>query len=400
MTAALAGIRVLDLSRILAGPWATQMLGDFGAEIIKIERPGEGDDTRRWGPPFMDGPDSPSAYFLTANRNKKSVCIDFTTPEGQGLIRDLAARSDVLVENYKVGGLKKYGLDYDSLKAINPCLIYCSITGFGQDGPYAQRLGYDFLIQGMSGLMSVTGPADGGPHKAGVALADIITGLYAGNAILAALHHRDRTGEGQQIDVALLDCMVAAMANQSLNRLVAGRDPGRLGNAHPSIVPYDTFPTADGHINLAVGNDRQFERLCAVLDVPELAVDDRFATNRARVANRVELTARLTACLQLAPTSHWLDRLAAADVPAGPINSLGQTFDDPQVRHRGMALSMPHPVQGTVPGVASPIKFSQSPVVDSTAPPALGEQTAILLGDLLGLCPDALAALREKAIIG
>ncbi|WP_029012695.1 CaiB/BaiF CoA transferase family protein [Niveispirillum irakense] len=400
MTAALNGIRVLDLSRILAGPWATQMLGDFGAEIIKIERPGEGDDTRRWGPPFVDGPDSPSAYFLTANRNKKSVCIDFTTAEGQQLIRDLAAKSDVLVENYKVGGLKKYGLDYDSLKAINPRLIYCSITGFGQDGPYAQRLGYDFLIQGMSGLMSVTGPPDGGPHKAGVALADIITGLYAGNAILAALHHRDQTGEGQQIDVALLDCMVAAMANQSLNRLVSGRDPGRLGNAHPSIVPYDTFPTADGYINLAVGNDRQFERLCVVLDVPDLAGDDRFATNRARVANRVELTARLTACLQLAPTTHWLDRLEAADVPAGPINSLGQTFDDPQVRHRGMALSMPHPVQGTVPGVASPIKFSQSPVVDSTAPPALGEQTAALLGDLLGLCPDALTALREKAIIG
>lgn len=400
MAGALDGIRVLDLSRILAGPWATQMLGDFGAEIIKIERPGEGDDTRRWGPPFMAGPDGPSAYFLTANRNKKSVCIDFTGPEGQGLIRDLAAKSDVLVENYKVGGLAKYGLDYESLKAVNSRLIYCSITGFGQDGPYAQRLGYDFLIQGMSGLMSVTGPAAGGPHKAGVALADIITGLYAGNAILAALHQRQRTGEGQQIDVALLDCMVAAMANQALNHLVSGRDPARLGNAHPSIVPYDTFPTADGHINLAVGNDRQFQRLCAVLDLPDLALDERFATNQARVRHRETLTALLADRLTTAPGRYWLDRLATADVPAGPINSLGETFADPQVGHRSLALMQPHPIWGTVPGVACPVKFGNAPAAASSPPPALGADTGTVLASLLDLSDAAIMQLKAAGIIG
>lgn len=399
MTAALNGIRVLDLSRILAGPWATQMLGDFGAEIIKVERPGEGDDTRRWGPPYVEG-GGPSAYFLTANRNKRSVAIDFTGPEGQRLIRDLAAHCDVLVENYKVGSLAKYGLDYESLRQVNPRLIYCSITGFGQDGPYAQRLGYDFLIQGMSGLMSVTGPADSGPHKAGVALADIITGLYAGNAILAALHHRERTGEGQHLDLALLDCMVAAMANQALNRLVSGRDPGRLGNGHPSIVPYDTFPVADGHINLAVGNDRQFQRLCAVLDLPELASDDRFASNSARVANRVALTSLLSERLRRRNGADWLAALEAADVPAGPINGLGALFDDPQVRHRGLALAMAHEKAGTVPGVASPVKFSASPVVESKAPPELGADTEQVLADLLGLDAAGLAALRAAGVVG
>jgi crotonobetainyl-CoA:carnitine CoA-transferase CaiB-like acyl-CoA transferase len=400
MQAALDGIRVLDLSRILAGPWATQMLGDFGAEIIKVERPGEGDDTRRWGPPFVNGPDSPSAYFLTANRNKRSIAVDFTTPEGQGIIRDLARSADVVVENYKVGGLAKYGLDYDSLSALNPRLIYCSITGFGQDGPYAQRLGYDFLIQGMSGLMSVTGSPDGGPAKAGVALADIITGLYAGNAILAALHHRDRTGQGQRIDVALLDCMLAAMANQALNVLVSGRDPKRMGNGHPSIVPYDTFAVADGYINLAVGNDRQFQRLCEVLGVAELGTDDRFATNRARVANRVELTALLTARLTTRPASEWLEALEAADVPAGPINSLSAAFADPQVRHRGIALTMDHPNVGTVPGVASPVKFGASPVVDSQAPPDLGADTDRVLSGLLGMEAGRIALLRAAGVVG
>lgn len=399
MAGALAGIRVLDLSRILAGPWATQMLGDFGAEIIKVERPGEGDDTRRWGPPFVDGPDGPSAYFLTANRNKRSLCIDFTTADGQALVRDLAARSDILVENYKVGGLARYGLDYDSLRVVNPRLIYCSITGFGQDGPYAQRLGYDFLIQGMSGLMSVTGSADSGPLKAGVALADIITGLYAGNAMLAALHHRARTGEGQRLDIALLDCMVAAMANQALNRLVGGRDPGRLGNAHPSIVPYDTFPVADGHINLAVGNDRQFQRLCVVLGLEALADDPRFASNSARVTNRLALTDLLSERLRTQPGTWWLERLEAAEVPAGPINSLGRMFDDPQVRHRGLALEMPHPTLGSVPGVASPVKFSASPVVDSAAPPALGADTAAILRDLLGLEPGDIERLRDQGVV-
>lgn len=399
MPAPLDGIRVLDLSRILAGPWATQMLGDFGAEIIKVERPGEGDDTRRWGPPFVGG-DGPAAYFLTANRNKRSIAVDFTTPAGQALIRDLAAQSDVLVENYKVGGLAKYGLDYDSLAALNPRLIYCSITGFGQDGPYAQRLGYDFLIQGMAGLMSVTGQPDGGPTKAGVALADIITGLYAGNAILAALHHREKTGQGQRIDIALLDCMLAAMANQALNVLVSGRDPRRLGNGHPSIVPYDTFAVADGHINLAVGNDRQFQRLCAVLGVPGLGDDPRFASNSARVANRVELTRLLTDRLMTQPAAHWLAALEAADVPAGPLNSLSAAFADPQVIHRGMALSMRHPTADTVPGVASPVKFAATPVVDSQAPPDLGADTDAILSRLLGLDGDRIRALREDGVVG
>lgn len=400
MPGTLDGIRVLDLSRILAGPWATQMLGDFGAEIIKVERPGEGDDTRRWGPPFVAGPDSPSAYFLTANRNKRSIAVDFTSADGQALIRDLALKSDVLVENYKVGGLAKYGLDYDSLAALNPRLIYCSITGFGQDGPYAQRLGYDFLIQGMSGLMSVTGDPAGGPAKAGVALADIITGLYAGNAILAALHHRERTGQGQRIDVALLDCMLAAMANQALNVLVSGRDPRRMGNGHPSIVPYDTFPVSDGHINLAVGNDRQFQRLCAVLGVADLGSDERFATNRARVANRVELTRLLSDRLTTRPGAHWLAALEEADVPAGPINSLSAAFADPQVVHRGLALTLPHAAAGTVPGVANPVKFSHTPNVDSTAPPDLGADTGSVLAGLLGLDGDQIAALKAAGVVG
>ena len=399
MAAALDGIRVLDLSRILAGPWSTQMLGDFGAEIIKVERPGEGDDTRRWGPPYIDGPDSLSAYFLTANRNKSSIAVDFTTPEGQAIIRDLALKADVVVENYKVGGLAKYGLDYETLSALNPRLIYCSITGFGQDGPYAQRLGYDFLIQGMSGLMSVTGAPDGGPVKAGVALADIVTGLYAGNAILAALHHRERTGRGQHIDVALLDCMLAAMANQAMNVLVSGNDPRRMGNGHPSIVPYDTFATADGHINLAVGNDRQFQRLCQVLGVADLGQDARFARNSARVVNRVELTGLLTARLVTRPTLEWLAALEAADVPAGPINTLSATFADPQVRHRGMALSMHHARLGTVPGVANPIKFGASPTVESQAPPDLGADTDKVLSDLLGLDPQRIALLRATGVI-
>lgn len=399
MTAPLSGIRVLDLSRILAGPWATQMLGDFGAEIIKVERPGEGDDTRRWGPPFV-GDDGPAAYFLTANRNKRSIAVDFTTAAGQALIRDLAARSDVLVENYKVGGLAKYGLDYDSLAALNPRLIYCSITGFGQDGPYAQRLGYDFLIQGMAGLMSVTGQPDAAPTKAGVALADIITGLYAGNAILAALHHREKTGQGQRIDIALLDCMLAAMANQALNVLVSGRDPRRLGNGHPSIVPYDTFAVADGHINLAVGNDRQFQRLCAVLGVPDLGTDGRFATNSARVANRVALTGLLTERLTTRLAAHWLAELEAADVPAGPLNSLSAAFADPQVIHRGMALSMQHPTADSVPGVASPVKFGTTPVVDSQAPPDLGADTDAVLSRLLGLDGDRIRHLRDDGVVG
>ncbi|TWB40979.1 CaiB/BaiF CoA transferase family protein [Nitrospirillum pindoramense] len=404
MTGALTGIQVLDLSRILAGPWATQLLGDFGATIIKVEKPGEGDDTRRWGPPFVGGADAAedgtAAYFLAANRNKRSIAVDFTTAEGQALLIDLAARSDVVVENYKVGGLAKYGLDYPSLRAVNPRLIYCSISGFGQDGPYAHRLGYDFLVQGMSGLMSVTGTAEGGPQKAGVALADIITGLYAGNAILAALHHREKTGEGQHIDVALLDCMVAAMANQALNHLASGRDPQPLGNGHPSIVPYDTFPTGDGHINLAVGNDGQFTRLCAVLAVPELSADPRFATNSQRVTNRAALTELLTERLTTAPSAHWLALLEAAAVPAGPINTLGQVFADPQVKHRGLALTLPHPVLGPVPGVACPVKLSGTPITDGQAPPALGADTATVLRDVLGLDQTRLAALAAAGVIG
>lgn len=400
---ALAGIRVLDLSRVLAGPWATQTLGDLGAEVIKIEKPGEGDDTRGWGPPWLaDGEGRPtreSAYFLTANRNKRSVTIDMATPEGQALIRRLAATSDVVVENFKVGGLKRYGLDHESLSAVNPRLVYCSITGFGQDGPEAGRAGYDFMIQGMSGLMSVTGSPDTEPQKIGVALVDILTGLNAAIAVLAALEQRHRTGRGQHIDVALFDVAVASLANQALNFLVGGTAPRRLGNAHPNIVPYQAFETADGHLILAVGNDAQFARFCRIADLPDIAADLRFSTNRDRVAHRDELIPRVAGALKRQTTGEWLAMLDAAGIPAGPINTIAQAFAEPQALARGLAMNLPHALGGIAPGVRSPLRLGDCPPGTPLAPPTLGQHTDEVLETLLGLGPEERAALRGAGIV-
>jgi crotonobetainyl-CoA:carnitine CoA-transferase CaiB-like acyl-CoA transferase len=403
MAGPLQGFRVLDLSRILAGPWASQMLADLGAEVIKIERPGSGDDTRAWGPPYM--PDesgaatTETAYFHGANRGKKSLCIDMGSPRGQVLIRDLVKHCDVLVENFKVGGLARYGLDYESLKAINPKLVYCSITGFGQTGPYAARAGYDFMIQAMGGMMSVTGEADGQPMKIGVALADILTGLYAANAIQAALIHQQKTGQGQYIDMALLDVQVATLANQAMNYLASGNNPRRLGNAHPNIVPYQAFETADGYMILAVGNDAQFERFCDLAGYPELAADERFQKNSNRVRHRETLVPQVSAIMQTKTSADWIELLNARGIPCGPINDLEQVFADPQVRHRGMQLELEHPVAGSVASVANPIRLSQTPVEYDLAPPLLGQHSDEVLQSILGLDADAIAELRADAII-
>ncbi|MFT0533888.1 CaiB/BaiF CoA transferase family protein [Castellaniella hirudinis] len=405
--AALAGIRVLDLSRVLAGPWATQILGDLGADVIKIERPGSGDDTRGWGPPWMPdehGQDSRvAAYYLCANRNKRSVTVDMASPEGQALIRRLALESDVLVENFKVGGLARYGLDYDSLHALNPRLVYCSITGFGQTGPYAERAGYDFLVQGLGGLMSITGRPDdepgGGPMKVGVALTDILTGLYAANAIQAALAARRHTGQGQHVDMALLDVQLACLANQAMNYLATGHSPQRLGNAHPSIVPYQDFPTADGHMILAIGNDGQFARFCQEAGQPDLAQDARFASNRARVENRAALIPILRHITTARTTAQWVQALESRAVPCGPINTLEQVFADPQVRARGLKIDLPHPQVGRAPLVASPIRLSDTPVDYRLPPPGLGDHTDEVLSQVLGLDDQALAALRDSGTI-
>ncbi|ALK09892.1 CaiB/BaiF CoA transferase family protein [Blastochloris viridis] len=403
MTGALSHLRVLDLSRVLAGPWASQMLADLGAEVIKIERPGEGDDTRHWGPPFLcdaAGNDTgESAYFIAANRGKQSLAVDFTHPEGQALIRRLAAQCDVVLENFKVGGLAKYGLDYPSLRAVRPNLVYCSITGFGQDGPLASRAGYDFLVQGMGGLMSLTGDADGEPMKVGVALADVFTGLYATVAVLAALAHRDRTGQGQHIDLALLDVQIAVLANQASSYLVGGVVPKRMGNAHPSIVPYQAFATRDGHVILAVGNDGQFRRFCATAGCMELADDSRFATNVERVRNRDDLVARLRLVMATRTTPDWIAALEAAGVPCGPINRLDQVFENEQVRHRGLAATIPHPLAGEVKVVANPIRLSETPVSYRRSPPLLGADTEALLSGLLGLGPDEIADLKARGVI-
>lgn len=404
---ALGGIRVLDLSRVLAGPWAGQILGDLGAEVIKIERPGRGDDTRAWGPPYLNdaqgAPTSESAYYLSANRNKQSVTLDITKPEGQRLIKELVAECDVLLENFKVGGLKRYGLDYDSLAAINPRLIYCSITGFGQDGPYAERPGYDFLIQGMGGLMSITGQPDGepggGPVKAGVALTDITTGLYAAIAVLAAINHRHQSGEGQHIDMALLDVQVATLANQAMNFLTSGIAPGRMGNAHPNIVPYQTFPAADGDIILTIGNDDQFARFCDAAGHPEWAAEERYATNAARVANRATLIPALRQTTVMKTTAEWLRLLEDAGVPGGPVNTIDQVFEDPQVKHRGLRIDLSHPLTESVPLVGSPLRLSRSPVHYASAPPLLGEHTATVLTGLLGLDAGELARLKADGVI-
>ena len=407
MPGALSHIRVLDLSRVLAGPWAGQILADLGAEVIKVERPDTGDDTRHWGPPYIkdaDGNDSrEAAYFQCANRNKQSLTLDFTQPEGQRLVRELAAQCDVVLENFKVGGLAAYGLDYESLKAVNPRLIYCSITGFGQDGPYAKRAGYDFMIQGLGGLMSLTGKPDGedgaGPMKVGVALTDILTGLYATVAVLAALNAREQSGQGQYIDVALLDVQVACLANQAMNYLATGSAPKRLGNAHPNIVPYQDFPTADGDFILAVGNDGQFRKFCEVAGLPALPDDPRFSTNKARVANRAELIPLLRQATVFKSTAEWVALLEAAGVPCGPINDLAQVFADPQVLARGLRVDMANGMGSTTPQVASPLRLSATPVDYRLAPPLLGEHTEELLQSLLGLDAEQIANLRRTAVI-
>jgi crotonobetainyl-CoA:carnitine CoA-transferase CaiB-like acyl-CoA transferase len=404
---ALSHLRVLDLSRVLAGPWAGQILADLGAEVIKIERPGNGDDTRAWGPPFLKGPrgenTSEAAYYLSANRNKQSVTIDFTKPEGQRLVRELAAKSDVLIENFKVGGLKAYGLDYESLKVENPRLIYCSITGFGQSGPYAKRAGYDFMIQGLGGLMSLTGRPEGeegaGPVKVGVALTDILTGLYSTSAILAALAHRDQGGVGQYIDMALLDVQVACLANQAMNYLTTGTPAQRLGNAHPNIVPYQDFPTADGDFILTVGNDSQFRRFAEVAGQPHWADDPRFVTNKQRVAHRAELIPLIRQATVFKTTAEWVVALELVGVPCGPINDLQQVFADPQVQARGLRVDMPHALGGTVPQVASPIRLSVTPVEYRRAPPLLGEHTFEVLTRILGLNDEAVMSLREAGVL-
>lgn len=407
MAGPLQNIRVLDLTRVLAGPWSTQILADFGAEVIKIEKPGEGDDTRGWGPPFLTNPDGSrgdAAYYLSANRGKQSVAIDMAKPEGQKLLQDLARNCDVVMENFKVGGLKKYGLDYESLKTINPKLIYCSITGFGQTGPYAQRAGYDFMIQGMGGIMSITGQPDGTPGaepvKTGVAFADVFTGLYATIGVLAALHHRDKTGEGQYLDLALLDTQVAVLANQALNFLVGGKAPKRLGNAHPNIVPYQTFATADGFIIIAVGNDRQFREYTKIAGVPEVAQDPRFLTNSDRVGNREALIALLVEPMTRRKTAEWIAALEAAAVPCGPINTIDQVFTDPQVEARGLNVTLARADGTKTPGVANPVRFSATPIEYSTAPPALGNATEEVLRRVLGLTPEQVGKLRDSASIG
>ncbi len=391
---------------MLAGPWASQILGDLGATVYKVERPGAGDDTRTWGPPFLQDPTGgrgDAAYYLCTNRNKRSITVDFTTPEGRGIVQSLAARADVVLENFKVGGLRAHGLDYATLRALNPRLIYCSITGFGQTGPYAARPGYDFLIQAMGGLMSITGAKDGepgaGPQKAGVALTDILTGLYATIGILAALAHRERTGEGQHIDLALLDVQVACLANQAMNYLVGGKPPVRMGNAHPNIVPYQDFPTADGHMIIAVGNDAQFARLAAELDRPGWSTDPRFATNAARVANRETLIAAIRETTVTRPTADWVLRLERAQVPCGPINALDAVFADPQVQARTLRLELPHPVAGHVPQVASPLRLSATPVAYRNAPPTLGADTRAVLGEVLGMSAAEIDALAAKQIV-
>jgi crotonobetainyl-CoA:carnitine CoA-transferase CaiB-like acyl-CoA transferase len=403
---ALSHIRVLDLSRVLAGPWATQILGDLGAEIIKIEKPGEGDETRHFGPPFIktaQGEQGDAAYFLSANRNKQSVAIDFSKPEGAELVKRLARRAHVVVENYKTGGLAKFSLDYESLRAENPALIYCSLTGFGHDGPYKDKAGYDYLIQGMGGLMSVTGQPDGepgaAPMKVGVAVSDLVSGLYTAIAILAALLHQAKTGEGQAIDMALFDCQAAGLANQAMNYLAGGMVPTRLGNAHPNIVPYQVFATADGHLILAVANDGQFKRYAQSAGAAHLADDARFATNASRVENRTILIKLLAPIFSARSTEEWTRLLEAANVPCGPINTIDKVFSDPQAIVRNLTIAMNHSVAGTLNLVASPLRLQKTPPEYRLPPPLLGEHTEKILKDVLGLNTYVLSTLRAKGAI-
>ncbi len=403
----LAGVRVLDLSRILAGPWSGQIFADLGAEVIKVERPGRGDDTRGWGPPFLKDKSGTetgeAAYFLSTNRGKKSVTLDIASPAGQEIARELAKLSDVLLENYKVGDLKRYGLGYDSLTALNPRLVYCSITGFGQDGPLRDRAGYDFMIQGMGGLMSITGERDdkpgGGPQKVGVAIADIMTGMYATVAVLSALHERERSGLGQYIDMALLDTQVAWLANQNMNYLIGGKPPVRMGNAHPNVVPYQTFHTRDGDMILAVGNDNQFRKFCEAAGLPGLPRDPRFATNMARIGNRDACEAAIAPAIERRTTAEWIALLEPLGVPCGPISRLDEVFDNPQVKHRGLRVDVPHPLSGSVPQVANPIRFSRTPLAYDTPPPLLGQHTDEVLRGLLGKTDADIAELRANGVI-
>jgi crotonobetainyl-CoA:carnitine CoA-transferase CaiB-like acyl-CoA transferase len=401
--AALDHVRVLDLSRVLAGPWASQILADLGADVIKVERPGSGDDTRHWGPPTLADGSGDAAYFLSANRSKRSLTVDLTTPEGRQIIRGLAQDSDVLLENHKVGDLARYGLGYPELRNLNPALIYCSITGFGQTGPYAKRAGYDFAIQALGGLMSVTGERDGrpggGPQKVGVAVADVMAGLYAAIAVLGALVQRQSTGRGAYIDLALLDVQVATLANVALNYLVSGAVPVRWGNAHANIAPYQVVPTADRPIVVAVGNDAQFAKLCDVLDARSLVGDPRYATNEARVQHRAELDAELERLLVARPAAVWLAALETAGVPAAPINDVAQVFDDPQVRHRGLRIDVARSGGGSVPLVASPIRSSESATRPPSAPPRLGEHTEEILRERLRMSAAEIAELRQKQVV-
>jgi crotonobetainyl-CoA:carnitine CoA-transferase CaiB-like acyl-CoA transferase len=408
----LQGIRVLDLSRVLAGPWCTQTLADLGADVIKIERPGTGDDTRTWGPPFLkdeQGAETQeAAYYLGANRNKRSLTCDIARPAGQALIRELAAHCDVFVENFKVGDMARYGLDYESIKAINPRLVYCSVTGFGQNGPYAERAGYDYAIQGMGGLMSITGERDdlgGGPQKVGVAVADLMTGMYAAVAILAALRHAEKTGEGQQVDMALLDTQVAMLANLGANYLVSGQVPQRVGNAHQNIVPYQVFevaPAADGskdHLILAVGNDSQYMKFCSVANIPELGVNPLFAKNRDRVIHRGQLVPILETVMKTRSKADWLAVLEAAKVPCGAINNLAEVFADPQIEARDMVTHWQHPFRNDLPLVSSPIKLSATPVRTDLPPPLLGQHTEEVLRSVLNYSGAQLAELKQKEVI-
>ncbi|MBI2753442.1 MAG: CoA transferase [Betaproteobacteria bacterium] len=407
MAGPLSHIRVLDLSRVLAGPWASQNLADLGAEVIKIERPGAGDDTRGWGPPWMkdgSGKDTgESAYYLSVNRNKKSATLDISKSEGQAIARELAAQCQVLIENYKVGTLARYGLGYDDLRGANPGLIYCSVTGFGQDGPYAPRPGYDFIFQGMGGLMSITGERDGqpgaGPQKVGIAITDVLTGMYASLAICGALAHRERTGRGQYIDCALLDTIVAFNANQIVSYFCSGRVPLRWGNAHPQVVPYEVFATSDGHLILAVGNDGQFQRFCEVAGCAELAEEPRFKTMSQRIVHRAELIPLIAEIMRTRTRHEWIEALEAATVPCGPINNMKEVFEDPQVRHRGLRVDIPHPLGGTAPVVASPMRLSETPVEYRLAPPLLGQHNEEVYMRLLGKSKTDLARLRDQGVI-
>ena len=407
MAGPLSHIKVLDLSRVLAGPWAGQNLADLGAEVIKVERPKVGDDSRAFGPPWLKGPDgkdtTESAYFASANRGKKSVTVNISRPEGQEIVRKLTAQCDVLLENYKVGDLARYGLGYEDLKKLNPRLVYCSVTGFGQTGPYAERPGYDFMIQGMAGLMSITGERDdlpgGGPQKAGIPIGDIITGMYASVAVCAALAHRERSGAGQHLDLALFDSLTAILSNQGGNYLATGIPPERLGNAHPNIVPYQTFRTSDGDIILACGNDNLFRKFCEVAGCVPLADDARFATNGRRVENRAELTRLLSDIVAKRATRDWVEALEAAGVPNGPINNLEQVFREPQAVARGLRIELDHPLAGQVSLVRSPMRFSATPLEHKTPPPTLGQHTSEVLRGMLGMSDAEIARLRAAGVV-